>query len=44
MTTASALRAPTGRPARLLVAAGIYLLLSVALRRFLNWAGPRFLF
>jgi polar amino acid transport system permease protein len=27
-----------------IVATGIYLLLSVALRRFLNWAGPRFLF
>ena len=27
-----------------IIATGIYLLLSVALRRFLNWAGPRFLF
>jgi polar amino acid transport system permease protein len=27
-----------------IVATGIYLLLSIALRRFLNWAGPRFLF
>ena len=27
-----------------IIATGIYLLLSVAVRRFLNWAGPRFLF
>ena len=27
-----------------IVATGIYLLLSVAVRRLLNWAGPRFLF
>jgi hypothetical protein len=26
------------------VATGIYLLLAVALRRFLNWAGPKFVF
>jgi len=27
-----------------IIATGIYLLLSIALRRLLNWAGPRFLF
>lgn len=27
-----------------IIATGIYLLLSMAVRRFLNWAGPRFLF
>jgi polar amino acid transport system permease protein len=27
-----------------IVATGIYLLLAVALRRFLNWAGPKFVF
>jgi polar amino acid transport system permease protein len=27
-----------------IIATGIYLLLAIAVRRLLNWAGPRFLF